>query len=94
MKETFCYGKQETLALTLGLPLLLLGHLSGLVPPAAEHGLAAAVAALLLVFAVGKYGQPIKDDIGDKSVFAYYALSPEEQERRIAELQQSGQLRD
>ena len=31
----------------------------------------------------------VQDDIGDGSVFAFYKLSPEEQEAKIAELQSS-----
>ena len=59
-KEALCYGKKESLALAVALPLLLLGHLTGLAPPVAESVLAAAAAALLLVFAGRKWTQPIK----------------------------------
>ena len=40
--------------------------------------------ALVLVFAARKYTQPVKDDIGDKSVFQFQALPADEQERRLA----------
>ena len=42
--------------------------------------------ALVLVFAARKYTQPVKDDIGDKSVFQFQALPEDEQERRLAAL--------
>jgi hypothetical protein len=38
------------------------------------------------VFAGRKYTQPIKDDIGDKSVFEFYKLSPQEQEQKLQEV--------
>ena len=42
--------------------------------------------ALVLVFAARKYTQPVKDDIGDKSVFQFQALPEDEQERRLSAL--------
>lgn len=63
-----CYRKQESFALSLLLPTLLLGHLSGLLPEAGEKGLAAVATALLLLFAARKYTQPVREDIGGKSV--------------------------
>jgi uncharacterized integral membrane protein len=66
-KEGLCYGKPEAFVLTGFIPILLLGHLSGVLAGDGERGLAAAVAALLAVFAARKYTQPVKDDIGDKS---------------------------
>jgi hypothetical protein len=33
------------------------------------------------VFAGRKWVQPIKNDIGDKSVFEFYKLTPEQQEQ-------------
>ena len=50
-------------------PLLLLGHLTGLVPEGGEKGLLLTFVALCTVFAARKWTQAIKDDIGDKSVF-------------------------
>lgn len=58
--QGFCYGKFEAFALTLVLPTLLLGHLFGGLPPAAEQGLAATAAGLLALFAARKYTQPVK----------------------------------
>ncbi len=92
-KEGVCYGKPEAFALTLLMPALLLGHLTGL-GAAADGGVDAALAALtaglLLVFAARKYTQPVKDDIGDGSVFAFQRLSPEEQEAALRRLGRAG----
>ena len=41
---------------------------------------------LVLIFAARKYTQPVKDDIGDKSVFLFQALPEAEQERQLAAL--------
>ncbi|KAL3150605.1 hypothetical protein ABBQ32_000412 [Trebouxia sp. C0010 RCD-2024] len=68
-KEGACYGKPEAVALFFVTPLLLLGHLTGLVPEGAEKGLLLTFVALCTVFAGRKWTQAIKDDIGDKSVF-------------------------
>lgn len=70
-KEAFCFDRLETKLLTPLVPLLLLGHLAGLLPLGAEQGLLAAWAVLFLVFAGRKVVQPIVPDIGDKSVFTY-----------------------
>ena len=51
------------------LPLSPAGHLSGILPEVGERALLVAFTALVLVFAARKYTQPIKDDVGDKSVF-------------------------
>lgn len=89
-KEGVCYGKGEAFALTLLTPALLLSHLSGLGNVgngAVDHTLVVVVAGLLLVFAGRKYTQPVKDDIGDGSVFNFMKLSPEEQEELVAKLE-------
>ncbi len=70
-KEAFCFDRLETKLLTPLVPALLLGHLLGILPLAAERGLLAAWSALFLVFALRKAVQAIPPDIGDKSVFAY-----------------------
>uniref|UniRef100_A0A7S0RZ94 Uncharacterized protein n=1 Tax=Chlamydomonas leiostraca TaxID=1034604 RepID=A0A7S0RZ94_9CHLO len=82
-KEGFCYGKWEAGGLFGVLPLLLLGHLSGLVPEDGEKGMLVAFDIIFAVFAARKYTQPIKDDIGDKSVFEFMKLPAEEQEARM-----------
>jgi uncharacterized integral membrane protein len=70
-KEAFCFNRVETKLLTILVPFLLLGHLTGLLPIAAERVLLGTWAGLFLVFAIRKVIQPIPPDIGDKSVFDY-----------------------
>jgi uncharacterized integral membrane protein len=70
-KEAFCFNRFETKILTFTVPLLLLGHLFGILPVSWERGLLGTCAFLFTVFAVRKVIQPIPPDIGDKSVFAY-----------------------
>lgn len=53
------------------LPLLCLSHLSGLAPAGVQQTLLVTVCGVAAVFAARKYSQPVKDDIGDKSVFVY-----------------------
>ena len=67
-KEGVCYGKPEC-ALLFATPALLLVHLGGFAPSSVEQALLVAFNVLAGVFAARKYTQPIKDDIGDKSVF-------------------------
>lgn len=64
-----CYGKWEAVALFFITPVLLLGHLTGLVPEGGQKGLLITFVTLFTVFAGRKWTQAIKDDIGDKSVF-------------------------
>jgi uncharacterized integral membrane protein len=70
-KEAFCFNRLETKILTPIVPLLLLGHLVGILPTQGEEVLLGVWAILFLVFALRKTVQAIPDDIGDKSVFAY-----------------------
>ncbi|MBG1266909.1 DUF2301 domain-containing membrane protein [Nostoc sp. WHI] len=70
-KEAFCFNRLETKVLTLTVPLLLLGHLVGIVPTQGESILLGIWATLFLVFALRKTVQAIPADIGDKSVFTY-----------------------
>lgn len=79
-KEGMCYGKAECAALFFVIPLTLLGHLTGLVGSDGEQGLVAVWCGLIAVFAGRKYTQAVKDDIGDKSVFIFNALTVAEQE--------------
>ncbi|KAL2519765.1 hypothetical protein Adt_16012 [Abeliophyllum distichum] len=83
-KEGLCYGKLEAGILTFIIPSLLLGHLTGLMDDGAKVALLGLWMALFLVFAGRKFTQPIKDDIGDKSVFIFNAL-PEEEKRTLIE---------
>ncbi|HYX13322.1 MAG TPA: DUF2301 domain-containing membrane protein [Nostoc sp.] len=70
-KEAFCFNRLETKVLTLIVPLLLLGHLVGILPTQGESVLLGIWATLFLVFALRKTLQAIPPDIGDKSVFTY-----------------------
>jgi uncharacterized integral membrane protein len=74
-KEAFCFNRLETKLLTPLVPLLLLGHLFGLLSVGAEQVLLGLWATLLLVFASRKAMQAIPPDIGDKSVFEYLKTS-------------------
>lgn len=70
-KEAFCFNRLETKLLTPLVPILLLGHLTSVLPVTAERTLLAIWAILFLVLALRKTTQAIPPDIGDKSVFAY-----------------------
>ncbi|OUL35078.1 hypothetical protein BV372_12020 [Nostoc sp. T09] len=70
-KEAFCFNRLETKVLTFTVPLLLLGHLLGILPIQLEQVLLGIWAVLFLVFALRKTVQAIPADIGDKSVFTY-----------------------
>ncbi|BAY92411.1 MULTISPECIES: DUF2301 domain-containing membrane protein [unclassified Tolypothrix] len=70
-KEAFCFNRLETKILTFTVPILLLGHLVGILPIPAEQVLLGIWAILFLVFALRKTVQAIPADIGDKSVFTY-----------------------
>lgn len=70
-KEAFCFNRLETKILTPLVPVLLLGHLLGVLPVQWERGMLFTWAVFFVVFAIRKAVQPIPPDIGDKSVFAY-----------------------
>ena len=70
-KEAFCFNRLETKFLTPLVPMLLLGHLTGVLPMFGEQLLLGIWAILFVVFALRKVMQPIPPDIGDKSVFTY-----------------------
>ncbi|KOP24862.1 hypothetical protein AMR41_15600 [Hapalosiphon sp. MRB220] len=70
-KEAFCFNRLETKLSTPVVPLLLLGHLIGILPIQLEQVLLGIWAILFVVFAMRKTVQAIPADIGDKSVFAY-----------------------
>jgi uncharacterized integral membrane protein len=72
-KEAFCFNRLETKVLTPLVPILLLGHMSGLWSVTWEQRLLAVWAIGFAVFALRKVIQPIPPDIGDKSVFTYLA---------------------
>ena len=75
-KEAFCFNRLETKLLTPIVPLLLLGHLTGVLPTEWERVLLGLWAVLFVVFALRKAVQAITPDIGDKSVFAYLTKTP------------------
>ena len=77
-KEGMCYGKAECAALFFVIPITLLGHLSGFAGEGTEKAFVAAWCVLITIFAGRKYTQAVKDDIGDKSVFIFNALSEAE----------------
>lgn len=70
-KEAFCFDRLETKLLTPLVPVLLLGHLFGILPVTIEQVLLGIWAGLFGIFALRKLTQAIPPDIGDKSVFAY-----------------------
>lgn len=70
-KEAVCFNRLETKFLTPLVPILLLGHLLGVIPVQWEQIMLGIWAILFVVFAIRKALQPIPPDIGDKSVFAY-----------------------
>ncbi|CAN7093917.1 unnamed protein product [Brassica rapa subsp. narinosa] len=83
-----CYGKLEAGLLTFIIPSVLLSHLSGLMNDEAKLVLLGTWMALFVVFAGRKFTQPIKDDIGDKSVFMFMALPEDEKKAVVAKLEQ------
>ncbi|CAL9753423.1 unnamed protein product [Musa acuminata subsp. burmannicoides] len=89
-KEGLCYGKLEAGILTFIIPGLLLGHLTGFIDDGAKLSLLGTWMALFMVFAARKFQQPIKDDIGDKSVFMFNALPEKEKKALLQNL--DGQL--
>jgi uncharacterized integral membrane protein len=70
-KEAFCFNRLETKILTPIVPVLLLGHMLGVLPTQGEQVLLGLWAILFVVFALRKAIQAIPPDIGDKSVFEY-----------------------
>ena len=70
-KEGFCFQRLETMLLTPLVPLLLLGHLTQLLPLGLSIVGMEIWSILFIVFAARKFTQPPAADIGDKSVFDY-----------------------
>ncbi|MGD1921768.1 MAG: DUF2301 domain-containing membrane protein [Pleurocapsa sp.] len=70
-KEAACFNRAETKILTPIVPLLLLGHMAGIIPVEMEQALLCIWAIGFSVFAIRKMTQEIDPDIGDKSVLAY-----------------------
>ena len=70
-KEAFCFNRLETKILTPIVPLLLLGHMIGIIPVELEQTLLGIWSLGFSIFAIRKMIQEIDPDIGDKSVFEY-----------------------
>ena len=70
-KEAFCFNRLETKFLTPLVPLLLLGHMVGILSVDVEQVFFALWTILFTIFAARKLVQPLDPDIGDKSVFDY-----------------------
>ncbi|KAJ6308093.1 hypothetical protein OIU76_017795 [Salix suchowensis] len=87
-KEGLCYGKLEAGILTFIIPTVLLGHLTGLMDDGVKLTLLASWMTLFVIFAGRKFTQPIKDDIGDKSVFMFNSLPDDEKKALIKKLEQ------
>eukprot|EP00890_Picochlorum_soloecismus_P005795 jgi/Picsp_1/6216/NSC_03570-R1_protein len=86
-KEGLCYGKPEAFVLSLGIPIWQLSHLFGIVKDdSVEGGLAVIISILMAVFAARKYTQPIKDDIGDGSVFKFQKMTDAEKQALLEQL--------
>lgn len=85
-KEGLCYGKLEAGLLTFIIPMVLLGHLSGLMDDGVKLTLLGSWMVLFVIFAGRKFTQPIKDDIGDKSIFMFNALPQDEKNALIEKL--------
>ncbi|KAH1120473.1 hypothetical protein J1N35_003633 [Gossypium stocksii] len=86
-KEGLCYGKLEAGILTFIIPTLLLGHLTGLMDDGTKLTLLGSWMALFVIFAGRKFTQPVKDDIGDKSVFVFNSLPEDKKEALIEKLE-------
>ncbi|XP_014514900.1 uncharacterized protein LOC106772815 isoform X1 [Vigna radiata var. radiata] len=87
-KEGLCYGKLEAGLLTFVIPTVLLGHLTGLMDDGVKLTLLASWMTLFVIFAARKFTQPIKDDIGDKSVFNFNSLPDDERKTLLEKLEQ------
>ena len=70
-KEAFCFNRLETKFLTLLVPILLLGHLTGILPVRIKVVFLASWGLLFIIFSLRKAIQAIPPDIGDKSVFTH-----------------------
>ncbi|XP_030547611.1 uncharacterized protein LOC115753227 [Rhodamnia argentea] len=86
-KEGLCYGKLEAGILTFIIPTVLLGHLTGLMDDGVKATLLGFWMALFVIFAGRKFTQPIKDDIGDKSIFIFKSLPEDEKQALVKNLE-------
>ncbi|RID46299.1 hypothetical protein BRARA_I02971 [Brassica rapa] len=79
--QGLCYGKLEAGLLTFIIPSILLRHLIGLMNDEAKLVFLGTWMAFFVVFSGRQFTQPIKDDIGDKSVSMFMARALPEDER-------------
>ena len=73
IKEAFCFGNAEALALIALVPALSGGHFIHLLSVDVERYSLVILSVMFLIFAVRKFTQPAKEDIGDLSVFQHLA---------------------
>lgn len=73
IKEAFCFGRAEALALILLTPVITGSHFLQLLPQPIEQQAAIAYSVFFAVFSFRKFLQPEADDIGDMSVFQHLA---------------------
>lgn len=86
IKEGLCYGKPEAALLAALTPVLLLGHLTGLLGGAPEKVLMVACLGSYCLLAGRKWTQAVKDDVGDKSIFEFQKMTEEEQRALLQSL--------
>lgn len=89
VKEGLCYGKLEAALLAIFTPIMCLSHLSSGSDASANLVFLPWVLTII-VFAARKYSQPVKDDIGDKSVFMYQAVPDGDKQNWLKKRQEQG----
>lgn len=77
IKEAFCFGQLEALALIALTPILTGGHFLGVLPSNVESIGSIMYAASFIYFSVRKFMQPAREDLGDLSVFEHLAKGGE-----------------
>ena len=73
IKEAFCFGRLEALALIALTPILTGGHFLGVLGPDLEKAGALTYVLFFLIFCSRKIVQDVVDDLGDMSVFEHLA---------------------
>lgn len=77
IKEAMCFARIEAFALAALVPVITGGHFLGIVKGPLADGALIAFAAFYVFFAVRKFTQPSKDDLGDLSIFQHLAANKE-----------------
>lgn len=72
-KESICFAHTEALLLTALVPVLAGGHFLGILPISMEDSAVTVFAIAYAIFALRKFAQPPREDIGDLSVFQHMA---------------------